>query len=228
MELKPPPPLSSGGAPSLPFLARLAEAVQWTDAVRRHEDDPWAYMRRKLQSAAGPLKELKQSLFDKAKAALFADLQAPIIPPGALERHRELFEMLMMPGDFADLAINLLPGGDPKQRLAMCKMVLDGAISLTLFDVEALPELQRGNAWQKRVLDLGSRLDLPRLGKAAERGEGSVKRKAYYARRLRRNLGEYLTVTRHEGGVREEITVFTLVRVEAAVAATLRFLARWP
>ena len=238
MDLKPPPPLAPAGqtpmggagddGPTVALLARLTEATEWNDLVRRHETDAWGYMRRKLQATAGPFKDFKQGLFDKAKEQLFADLSQSIMPPGAIEKHRETFEILMMPGDFADLAFNLLPGGDPKHRLEMCKMILTGAVALTLFDVEALPALQRGNAWQKRVMDLSTRLGLDLLAKIADRGVPSEKRKAFVVRRLRKHLREYLTITRHDSGVRAEITPFVLVRLEAAVAATLRFLNRIP
>jgi hypothetical protein len=44
---------------------------------------------------------------------------------------------------------------------------------------------------------------------------------------VRRNLAEYLTVTRGEGPLRDEITPFMLARIEAAAAAALRLLGRW-
>jgi hypothetical protein len=214
-------------ATGLALMARLAEAVQWDDAIRRHEDDPWAYMKRKLESTAGPLKQYKQQLFDEAKAKLFADLAQPEHPPSVLEQHAQTFESLMTRGDFVDLAMNLHPATPKDQRLHFCKLVLEGAKTLTAFDLEALPAEQRGPAWQKRVAEMGKRLDHTRLAQIADREPPDAKRKAQVARRLRRNLKEFLAVTRHESGVREELTLFLLLRVEAAIAASLRFLARW-
>lgn len=217
--------MSGGG---LALMARLAEAVQWDEAVRRHESDPWAHLKRKLQASAGPLKEYKQALFEQAKQSLFADLALPDVPQSSIEQHVQVFESLMTRGDFVDLAINLHPGAPKEQRLPLCRQVLEGARTLTAFDLEALPPEQRGPAWQKRVEDMGRRLDLPRLGRIAERcSEANPAERARVARRLRRNLKEFLAVTRNESGVREELTLFLLLRVEAAIAASLRFLARW-
>ena len=72
------------------------------------------------------------------------------------------------------------------------------------------------------------RLDLARLTLVAERGEMTTAKRARLSRRLRRNLAEYLAVTRGEGtSLRDEITPFMLARIEAAAAAYLRLLNRW-
>ena len=74
---------------------------------------------------------------------------------------------------------------------------------------------------------IAPRLDLERLTKIAERGEMTPERRALIARRLRRNLREYLSVAGGHGPLRDEITPFMLARIEAAVAAVLRLLNRW-
>ena len=217
----------SDGGPRLALLARLSEAVRWDEAVRRHETDPWAHLRRKLGDMEGPLRAYKLSLLADAKRSLLADLARPLLPPGAIEAHKEAFESLLPLGEYADLSFHLDPGADRESRREGAAAVLAGAHAPTLFDYEALPPGRRSAAWEKRVAAIGLRLDLERITRVAERGDMTPAKRARVARRLRRNLAEYLSVTRGEGALRDEITPFMLARIEAAAAATLRLLNRW-
>jgi hypothetical protein len=218
----------SEGGPRLVLLARLSEAVSWNEAVRRHETDAWAFLRRKLLEMEPPLREYKLQIFTAAKTSLFADLARPLMPPGSIELHKEAFESLLPIGEYADLSFYLDPGADRESRRQGAAAVLDAAHAPTLFDYEALPRERRGGAWEKRVVAINARLDLDRLTLIAERGAMTPAKRARVARRLRRNLGEYISVTRGEGPLRDEITPFMLARIEAAVAASLRILNRWP
>jgi hypothetical protein len=212
--------LSSG---ALPLLARLGEASTYPLAVRNYESDPWSYLRRKLADCAGPLREYKRTLYEEASAVLLEDLKDSFLKPSALMDHKETFEKLLTPGDYADLAFNL-EGGDPKSRRDAVKDVLAHAKLKTLFDTEALPPERRGKQWQTLVEDTSRRLSLDKLKALYERGPRTERRRRYVARRARRDLREFLTVTRGEAGMRDEITLFVLTRVEAAIAAMLRFL----
>lgn len=211
----------------LALQARLTEAVQWDDAVRRHETDPWGYMRRKLQDTEAPLRQYVVEAFAAAKKRLLEDLALPMVPPGALEAHKESFEALLAAGDFADLSFQLHPETERKARLEGVRHILGAAKVATLFDYEALPADRRSRAWEKRVEAISPRLGLHYLNAAAGRGQAAPARRAYLARRLRHNLREYLAVTRGHGALRDEITPFMLARIEAAVAASLRLLNRW-
>ena len=215
----------SHGGPQLALLARLTEAMHWNEAVRKHEDDPWSYMRRKLCETEGPLRAYKHEVFENAKAKLMSDLARPTLTPAELSAHKEAFEALLTGGDFADLAFNL--DGDPGSRREGAASVLKSAKAPVLFDYEALPPERRSRAWEKRIDAIRPRIGLEYLTKIAENGEITAAKKARLARRLRRNLGEYLSVTRGEGALRDEITPFMLARIEAAVAASLRLLNRW-
>ena len=217
----------SDGGPRLALLARLAEAVQWDDAVRRNETDAWAHLRRKLMDMEGPLRAYKLQIFAAAKAGLFADLAKPLMPPGAIELHKEAFESLLPIGEYADLSFYLDPGADRETRRQGAAVVLDACHAPTLFDYEALPPERRSAAWEKRIVAMNSRLDLDRLTAIAQRSPMTPAKRARIARRLRRNLGEYVSVTRGDGPLRDEITPFMLARIEAAVAAALRLLERW-
>jgi hypothetical protein len=215
------------GGPQLALLARLSEAVRWDEAVRRHETDPWAYLRRKIEEMEGPLRAYKQQVFSDAKKRLLADLSLPMLPPGAIEAHKEAFESLLPLGQYADLAFHLDPGTDRESRREGAAAILSGAHAPTLFDYEALPPDRRGLIWEKRVAAMSARLDIDVLTRLAERDGMPPAKRARLARRLRRNLGEYLAVTGGEGSLRDEITPFMLARIEAAAAASLRLLRRW-
>ena len=211
-------------AGALPLLARLGEAASFPQAVRNYESDPWSYMRRKLGDCALPLREYKRALYEDASALLFEDLSESFLKPGALMDHKETFEKLLTPEVYADLSFHLAPGGDPSARRETVKELLSQAKIKTLFDTEALPAERRGKPWQTLVLETTHRLELDTLREIYERGPKTERRRAYAVRRARKNLAEFLTVTRGEAGMRDEITLFVLTRVEAAIAALLRFL----
>ena len=211
-------------AGALPLLARLAEAASFPQAVRNYESDPWSYMRRKLDECAAPLREYKGTLYEEASARLFVDLNDSFLKPGVLMDHKETFEKLLTPDAYADLSFHLEPGLDPRARLETAKELLAHAKIKTLFDTEALPAARQGKPWQTLVLETTRRLGLDTLREIYERGPKTERRRAYVVRRARKNLAEFMTVTRGETGMRDEITLFVLTRVEAAIAAMLRFL----
>lgn len=211
------------GGPALALLARLQEAASWSGKVRDYEPDPWGYLRRKLDSTETPFRELTEQRFREASARLLEDLKAPFLAPGALVEHKELFERLLGAGDFADLSFNLSPGGDPKSRRDGAAQVLKHARPRTFFELEKLPAERRPKDWERLVVQMSERIGARSLDEILRRGERTPFRLNMTARRLRRNLGEYLAVTRHEQGAREELTPFVLTRLEALVAALRRF-----
>lgn len=211
-------------ATALPLLARLGEAASFPPSVRQYETDPWGYMRRKLGDCAGPLRDYKRALYEEASTRLLEDLRASFLKPGALMDHKETFEKLLTPGDYADLSFHLDPGGDPISRRDSVKALLAAGRIKTLFDTEALPPERRGKPWEALVADTLRRLELDRLKELLDRAPRTERRRAYIVRRARGNFAEFMTVTRGEAGMRDEITLFVLTRVEAAIAALLRFL----
>ncbi len=209
---------------ALPLLARLGEAASFPQAVRNYESDPWSYLRRKLGECEAPLRDYKRTLYEEAIGLLLLDLKESFLRPGSLMDHKETFDKLLTPEDYADLSFHLVPGGDPAKRRDSIKLMLAGARAKTCFDVEKLPPERRGKPWQSLVEETGRRLELDKLRELYERGPRTDFRRAYVARRVRRNLAEYLTVTRSEAGMRDDVTLFVLTRLEAVIAALLRFL----
>lgn len=213
------------GGPSLALLARLAEAASWGGLVREYEPDAWGYLRRKLAETEAPFRELRALQFEEARRRLLEDLREPFLKPGALMDHKETLERLLSPADFADLSFHLAPGGDPKARREGAASVLAHAKLRSFFEVERLPPERRPKDWQSLVALMEERLGLATLRAVLDRGERTPLRLNMTARRVRRRLAEFLAVTRHEQGSREELTPFVLTRLEALVAALLRFLA---
>jgi hypothetical protein len=207
---------------ALPLLARLGEAASFPKAVAQYETDPWSYMRRKLEECATPLRAYKRELYERACGRLLDDLRAPFVDSEKMLDHKETFEKLLTPGTFADLSFNL--GAEPAYRRDAVKAALADAKVNTLFDTEALPPERRGKTWQLLVEDTARRLGLDTLKIILDRGPRTQRRRGYVTRRARRDLAEFLTVTRGETGMRDEITLFVLTRVEAAIAASLRLL----
>ncbi len=210
---------------ALPLMARLGEAASFPKAVRAYESDPWGYLRRKLLECEAPLRDYKKILYDQACASLLSDLKEPFLKPGSVMDHKETFEKLLTLADFADVAYNLEPGGDPAARREAVRAVLAHAKPKTLFDVEKLPPERRGKPWEALVAETHKRLGLDKLTEILKRAPATDFRRAMVIRRARRNLDEFLSVTRGEMGMREDVTLFVLTRVEAAIAAMQRFLA---
>jgi hypothetical protein len=218
------------GGPRLALMARLAEAIRWDMAVRRHEPDSWSYLRRKLLETEPPFRDFKVSLLNEATEKLLVDLADAGLSEEAMATHREAFEPLLQIGDYADLSFNLDATLAPEARVEGARSILSGAKILTLFDLEAIPQNQRPIVWEKAVFTMARRLQLDVLERIAEKKPlDNERRRNLLAYRARRNLAEFLAVTRGTGGpvMRDEITPFMLGRLEAAVAATIRLLDRW-
>ncbi len=211
------------GGPALALLARLADAASWSGKVRDYEPDPWGYLRRTLESTEGPFRALRRAQFDEAREALLRDLKEPFLKPGALLDYKETFERLLPAADFADLSFHLAPGGDPAARRDGAAAVLAHAKPRTFFELEKLPPARRPKDWELLVAQMTGRLGLDSLKVILDRRERTPRRLNMAARRVRKTLAEYLTVTRHELGAREELTSFVLARLEAVTAALLRF-----
>lgn len=208
------------------ILARLAEFTQYRRTPLQ-ESDPWAYMRRKLQETEEPLTALKAQLLRATGKGLLEEIRAGALDAERCADYKHLFERLLTRGDFADLAIHLSPGQEPQEQARWCEQVLSHAKPSHLFVEERMPDAQRSAAWDKMVGDLGKRLDLDLLEKVLTRKPRNRKRRAYILRRLRRNVAEYCSVVRIPTDARDTFTPFMLPRVEALIAACLRFLDKY-
>jgi hypothetical protein len=174
-----------------------------------------------------PLRDFKRELFNAAKIRLWDDLSDPALPHSAMEIHRASFEALLDIHDFVDLSFHLDALTDRTSRFEGSRSVLEHAQTPTLFDFEALEPGLRGIVWEKRVAEMSRRLGIDVLSRLAERSQLTHAKRQRFARRLRRNLGEFLSVTHGNGPLRDDMTPFMLSRIETAVAACLRLLDRY-
>lgn len=205
------------------ILARLSEFTEYRKTPYQ-ESDPWAYMRRKLQETEEPLAALKAQLLKATGKGLLEEVRAGTLDAERCADYKHLFERLLAPGDFADLAIHLTPGQPPKDQARWCESVLAQVKPSHLFAEERKPDGQRSPAWDKMVGEIYKRLDLDLLEKVLMRKPRNRKRRAVVLRRLRRNVAEYCSVVRIPTDARDTFTPFMLPRVEALIAACLRFL----
>jgi hypothetical protein len=210
--------------PQLIIIARLAEYCRFR-GMTRYEADPWDFMLRKLQETEEPLAALKNAMFDKTRERLWTELAAGGLDAERCSDYRLIFERLLSSGDFADAAIHLSPGA-PDQVEAL-RRVLAQVRPSTLFDEERKTAEQRSPSWDRLVDGLHRRLDLDRLGTVMARKPPTAMRRAMVLRRVRRNVAEYCCVVRIPTDPKDTFTPFMLPRIEALIAANLRFLFKY-
>lgn len=211
----------------LVILARLSEYCQYRGATLTHEKDAWGYMRRKLSELQEPVAGLKQDLFTITSAALLKELKEGMNEERFID-FKVLFERLLAPGDFADLAIHLTTRGtSPAAQIQAVGQILSQVKPNTLFLEESKPLEQRSPAWEKLISQLYTRLDFDRLGEILKRKPRTARRKAYVLRRVRRNVSEYCSVLRIPTDPGDTFTPFMLPRIEGVIAANLRLLNKY-
>lgn len=211
-----------GASHQLVIQARLAEFCSFHQRMAVHVTDPWEFMRQKLLQIEEPLVAMKRELLDRTRVHLLEELGKGPMSEERFSDYRLLFERLVSRGQFVDVAMHL--GAAPPPSMPLLKPALASLKVHCLFDEERLPEAQRGPAWQKLVAELSSRLDLDLLDKVMSRKKRTPRKRAGVLRRLRRNVSEYCTVVRIPVTAADTFTPFMLPRIEALVAANLRFL----
>lgn len=212
----------------LVILARLSEYCRYRGDTLKYEDDPWSYMRRKLQDTEEAFSNLKTELFNLTKNKLLEEMKSGQVDEERYVDYKVLFERLLAPGDFADLAIHLTTQGTNSYNQAKTISHLLAQLKPhTLFIEESKPPEQRSPAWEKLIGELCQRLDFERLGAILKRKPRTARRKAAVLRRIRRNVAEYCSVLHIPTDPNDTFTPFMLPRVEALIAANLRFLGKY-
>lgn len=211
------------------ILARLSEFCQYHGAFTLHyERDPWEYMMRKLLETEEPLANLKGDLFQATKKKVLAEMRAGSMDEERYADFKILFERLLSMGDFADLAIHLTTMDcDPAHQLRTVITILDTVRPHHLFIEERKPPEERTLSWEKLIKQLSERLDLGLLARVLSRKTRTARRKKVILRRLRKNVAEYCTVLHIPTDPSQTFTPFMLPRIEALIAANLRFLTRY-
>ena len=208
------------------ILARLSDFCHYHARIQRWESDPWTYMREKLLQIEPELAALKAELLSATRRRLLADLKTGPLDGEACADFKQLLERLLSRGDFADVAIHLFPGAGP-EAVAPVARQLSQAKPHHAFVEERAPAEQRDPAWEKFVGELRARLDIDRLELILKRKPRTAKRKAFVLRRLRHNVAEYCLLVHIPTDASQTFTPFMLPRMEALIAACLRFLNKY-
>lgn len=212
----------AGASNQLVIQARLSEFTNFHARLLNHISDPWAFMREKLLQIEQPLVAMKRELLDRTRQQLYSELAQGPLTEDRFSDYRLLFEKLVSRSQFVDVAFHL--SSTPPPQLELLRPALSGLKVHCLFDEERADPGQRSPAWEKLVGELWSRLELELLDKTLSRKKKTPRRRAFVLRRLRRNVAEYCTVVRIPVTASDTFTPFMLPRIEALVAACLRFL----
>ncbi len=210
----------------LVILARLSEFSQFKGATVANERDPWNYMRRKLHETEPAMVGLKDNLYRLTAKRLLEELKKGMDAERYAD-YRSLFERLLTPGDFADLAFHLDPAAPPAGQLEWVKGMLIDVRPTNLFIEERKPAGQRPASWEKLVNELYGRLGLDLLDRVITHKPRTAKRKAVILRKVRANTAEYCSVVRIPTQANDTFTPFMLPRIEGLIAANLRFLDKY-
>ncbi len=211
----------------LVILTRLQEFCRFQGMTLNHEADPWGYMRRKLMEVEEPMLGLKTDLLSVTKTKFLQELRAGKMTEDRYSDFKLLFERLLAPGDFADLAIHLTEAAAGPAQISNAQSVLGQVKPVNFFEVERKPPESRSPSWEKLVQEFTTRLDIDSLEKALTRKPRTNRRKLMVLRRLRANVAHYCGVLHIPTSPEDTFTPFMLPRVEAMVAASLRFLNKY-
>lgn len=204
-------------SPQLLILNRITEFCRSSGA------DAEGLMRRTLLETELPLRQLKSGMYAEAGTKLMAAMHAGIFDEEYCADLKLLFEKLLLPGDFADLAIHLDPGTKP-ERINWIARMLRSMHPMDSFIEERKPLSERSPAWEKLVKSLYERLGLPKLERLRQRKPMTTRRTELILRRVRHNVAQYCAVVRIPLATTDTFTPFMLTRIEAVIAAGLRFL----
>ncbi|MBI3551337.1 MAG: hypothetical protein HY077_02360 [Elusimicrobia bacterium] len=210
----------------LVIIARLSEFCQFKGHILYHEKDPWLYMHEKLNQIQEPLLALKTQLLAATKRQLVAEIKTGGMTEERYSDYKALLERLVSRGEFVDIAIHLSTQAGP----AAAQWVADLIKSMKPVDIfveERLTPEQRNPSWDKLVKELSARLNHDVLGKILTRKPRTAKRRAIVLRKLRGIVAEYCTVMHIPITANDTFTPFMLPRVEALIAANLRFLRKY-
>ncbi len=207
------------------ILARLADFCRYDPRLGEWQRDPWGYMRGKLQQTEPALQALKVESLSIAHSRLLSSLQSGPLTAEACAEYRALLERLLSRGDYVDVAMHLFAGAG-KEIVPAVDQQLGQAKPLHAFVVERLPLEQRDPDWEKLVAELRGRLGLEAFEKILQRKPRTPLRRRMVLRRLRRNALEYLAVVKPTDEA-APLTPFMVSRLEALIAACLRFLEKY-
>lgn len=210
-------------AHQLVIITRIGEFCDFRRPLKGLDGDAWSFLRQKLLQIEEPLFKLKSQLLAATGRRLVAEIREKPLDHERCSDYRFLLDRLISRSDFVDVAMHLSPESGPKDATSL-ETVFKRIKPCTLFDEERRPPAERSPDYEKLVVELVRRLELEQLASVLKRKPITAKRRRVILRRMRLNVFEYCTVVRIPTNCNETFTPFMLPRVEALVAASLRFL----
>ncbi|MFC1679563.1 hypothetical protein ACFL2T_05075 [Elusimicrobiota bacterium] len=206
-------------------IARLADYCDFHHGFGSDVRDPVLYMWEKLKEIEGPMYSLKQDLLRDAISDFFRRLGEGEVSEDEIADFKQLLDGYLRPGDFADAVFHLHPPAlaDQQQR-RMAEDFFRDVTAHRMIEEENKPEDRRNPNWKRLVADIYRRLELDLLDKVRKHKPLSHRRLRFILRRCRFNTAEYCTVFHFPVHPGDTFTPFIVPRVEALVAANMRFL----
>ncbi len=206
------------------ILARLHEFCRFQGSVLHFEKDPWEYMRRKLLEIEAPLFAYKSALLEHVRTRMVRELRNEKINPARCVEIKARLDRLLSPGDFADAAIHLSENDMSPARLKNALSILKSVRPWNPFHEERLQPQDRSPAWEKLVMEHYDRLGFDLLSRIMKRVPRPKRRTRSALRKVRVRVADFCAVIKVPENPGEDITPFMLSRIEALIAASLRFL----
>lgn len=210
-------------AHQLVIITRIGEFCDFRRPLKGLDGDAWNFLRQKLLQIEEPLYKLKSQLLAATGRRLVAEIREKQFNAERSSDFKFLFDRLISRSDFVDLAMHMSPEAGPKDAEAL-EATLRQMKPFTVFAEEKRPIAERNPDYEKLVTELVKRLELEQLATVLKRKPITPKRRRVILRRMRLNVFEYCTVVRIPTNCNETFTPFMLPRVEALIAASLRFL----
>jgi hypothetical protein len=215
-------------AHQLTIIMRLNDFCRWGRTMRHHEHDEWNYMREKLLATEDALTSLKTELLEATGRALLAEMGKGEMTEERYADYRHLMERLLSRGDYVDVAVHLTTaGGGSPAAINWLGGLIAGLKPTTLFVEEKKPLADRSASWEKLVNEMSKRVGLDLLAAVLEHKPITPKRRSTILRRLRQDVKEYCAVVSIPMDAKDTFTPFMLTRIEALIAANLRFLNKY-
>lgn len=206
-------------------IARFADYCAYRRPIPGETAAPVLYLLQKLDELEGPLRELKQSLFESQWKHFLKRAAAGVTDTEATD-FRSVLEGYLSLGDLADASFHLMEPVRLKDPSAM-KMAVDLFSRLkaqSLIEEESKPEERRSALHKRLTGDLYRRLDFATLDRVRQHKPLTPRRLRMILRRCRRATADFAAVFHFPVSPEDTFTPFIIPRVEALVCVNRRFL----
>lgn len=206
-------------------IARFADYCDYHRPPAPDGSPPALALLQKLEELEGPLRELKQGLFESQWKHLLKRAAAGISAEEAAD-FRSVLEGYLSTSDFYDASFHLMEPARLKDpaALKLATGLFSGLKAVCLLDEEDLPPERHSALFKRLTGDLYRRLGFDRLEAVRARRPLTARRARMLLYRCRRETSEYATVFHFPVRSDDTFTPFIIPRIEALVSVNRRFL----